>query len=269
LDAAKEDFKGAMVYNINPLAGRGIGIYAWNGGNWDFVGNTRHFEVPDYANGTEVITGTGEGTWLADKSGFVVCKWGTGASGDTGVRIDTVKVISSDYTETGYGSVQKAMVPIAVGQELTVKSPVGSDVGAKFYPTSFAEKQADNGYSFNEVKTNDIWVDSKPIYKKTVFRQNFTFATSYPTDHEIIVADVFPSLTYVDKVLKIEGSGYLPSENNNPIVFIGSWVYDIKKWTLGAYYTKLSNNITIEKGGNTAITINDFTITLYYTKVSD
>ncbi|MDR1876733.1 MAG: hypothetical protein LBQ84_03835 [Flavobacteriaceae bacterium] len=268
----KEDFKGAMVYNTNPLAGRGKGIYTWNGGNWDFVGNTRHFEVPDYANGTDVITGTGEGTWKAYGSGFVICTWGTEASiSDTGVWIDNVRVISSNYTETGYGSIQEAMVPIAVGQVLTVKSPVSgvyNGVSAKFYPLPFVEKQADNGYSFNEVKTNDIWVDSKPIYKKTVFRQDYTFDTNHSTDSEIIVADVFPNSEYADKVLKLEGTGYLPDENQ-PIVFIGSWVYDAKKWTLGAYYKKVKNNIIIEKGGNTAIKINDFTITLYYTKIND
>jgi hypothetical protein len=288
LAVAKGEFKGSMVYNTNPLVGRGKGIYVWSGENWDYVGNLRHLEVPGYGNdgdkGTDVITGTGIGTWLADKSGFVICTWRTEASGNTndaGVWIgngtDNVKVIGSDYTNTG--SVQKAMVPIAAGQVLTVKSHAGSAVGATFYLPLFSKELAVDGYSFNEIRTDDIWVD-KPIYKKTVYSQD-TYVSKNNNAGYSLVRDVFADPNNIDKVLKIEGYGYvLDNGSNNQIGFIGSWYYVGHYCTLSLYYNRTytspgryANSIMLEVNNQnvagSAITINDFTITIYYTKVND
>ncbi|MDR1876121.1 MAG: hypothetical protein LBQ84_00705, partial [Flavobacteriaceae bacterium] len=253
-------------------AGRGEGIYRWNGGYWDFVGNTSHFEVPDYGNEiediaeTEIINDTIIGRWTAYESGFVICTWGTGVSGDTGVWIDNVKVIGSNYTKSGSGSIQKAMVPIAVGQELTVKSPVDSDIGATFYPLLFTEKQADKGYSFNEIKTNDVWLDGKPIYKRTVYHQDYTPPIS---NTNVLVPDVFPNKNDIDKILKLEGYGYLPNYNNRQIGFIGTWIDLANDMVLAGYYKREPNNITFELRNVSGKTVNDFTVTLYYTKTND
>jgi hypothetical protein len=55
---AKEAFKGALVYNINPLIGQGEGIYAWNGEKWDYVGEDSEVPLPISMGGTGAIDKT-------------------------------------------------------------------------------------------------------------------------------------------------------------------------------------------------------------------
>jgi hypothetical protein len=264
----KDEFKGAIVHKANSPIGQGEGFYTWNRRNWDYLGNnTRYFVVPDYANGTDVINDTGTGTWTADKSGFVICTWvSPEGSDDTGVWIgnepDKVRVIGYGYTNTDSG--QKAMIPIAVGQVLTVNS--SGAVSAVFYPPLFAQKNVSNGsYSFTENKTNDVWLDGKPIYKKTVYSEN----TNVVNGNNILMLSVFSnSVADIDKVLKLEGYGYLPNDSNKQFTFIGSWASYYPLWILNSYYDNATDRLILERtGGN--ITINDLTITLYYTKTTD
>jgi hypothetical protein len=266
----KGEFKGAMIYNINPDTGQGKGIHTWNRGNWDYFGdNTRYFVVPDYANGKVVIDDTGTGTWIATKPGFVICTWISpeGPAGNTGVKINNDRVIGSGYTETSSG--QKAMIPIAAGQVLTVTSDDTFDaVNATFYPPLFVQKNASNGsYSFDEVKTNDIWLDGKPIYKQTVY---YNSSISVNNGTTILKSDVFTNPTEIDKVLKLEGYCSAPvSESdgggNAHFGFIGLWTNYNYTLVLNSYYDKFSNSIKLERVGGT-ITLTDLTITLYYTK---
>jgi hypothetical protein len=181
------------------------------------------------------------------------------------VKINDDRVIGSGYA--GTGSVKKAMLPIATGQELTVTSDGTSDaVNATFYPPIFVQKNAGNGsYSFDEVKTNDIWLDGKPIYKRTVYQNNNNIVLNNST---ITLGDVFESNTYVDKVLKLEGYCSLPNNNNMHVGFIGFWLETRSHASFRAHYDKTLNNIILESAGG-YLPVKDLTITLYYTKTSD
>jgi hypothetical protein len=257
LDDAKEEFKGAMVYNTNISAGQGEGVYTWNGEKWNYVNdNTRYFAVPDYAQGGPFTNGQ-----KADRSGFVICTWeSTQGSIGTGVWIDGDRVIGSDYTNTD--ATQEAIVPISVGQVLTINS--SGVVGATFYPPLFVQRHASNSndsYSLEEIKTNDVWLDDKPIYKKTVYSGDYSIEYS---GVYTVVSNVFPSTTYVDKVLKVEGYGYSPI-NDAYFGFIGSWNNWYHNWNLSLCYVKDDNKITLTYDYSPRI-LYGFTVTLYYTK---
>jgi hypothetical protein len=157
------------------------------------------------------------------------------------------------------------MVPIAAGQVLTIE-PNSGVVGAKFYPPIFVQRRASD--INEEIKTNDVWVDNKPIYKKVVYSQGATYVGGAQGTYPNFITNVFPnSGADIDKVLKVEGYCY-PSFNDAHIGFTGSWTNHSHSWVLGLYYVKDTNSITMNKGSATAAstTLTDLTITLYYTK---
>lgn len=107
-------------------------------------------------------------------------------------------------------------------------------------------------YSTDEVKTNDVWIDGKPIYRKTV-TSNVDKPTSIPLD-----------LPNVKSIIKInatcrygEGYQFLPIVSNQlnlQTVF---------------YYDASAKAVKFAWGSGLSATVSDIIITFEYTKTTD
>lgn len=106
-------------------------------------------------------------------------------------------------------------------------------------------------YSTDEVKTNKVWIDGKPIYRKCIQLTNLT------ADSEIDVTSL-----NIDKCLNL--GGFI--EDSSMIVNIGN--YYVKDYSnCGAFYKKENKRIRFQKDSNVSNTNNGYLI-LEYTKTS-
>ena len=107
-------------------------------------------------------------------------------------------------------------------------------------------------YSTNEKKTDDVWIDGKPIYRKTV-TSNVNKPTSIPLD-----------LPNVKSIIKINatcryGEGY----QFLPIVAQQSSLQSV------FYYDATSKAVKFAWGSGLTATISDIIMTFEYTKTTD
>jgi hypothetical protein len=181
------------------------------------------------------------------------------------------KVMVSEYVTAGNSI--GCILPILEGQTISYQAWDGGtnqDRWCFFIPPKLVQKlppiivEGNGSYSTDEIKTNDVWLNGKPIYKKTVFHGDYTMNTGTTT----FMSNVFPSNTYTENVIKLEFYGWLPNDNNTHISGVNSYTNAPATWTIDMYYRQTPNRIDIERGG-TSILFKDFTVTLFYTKTSD
>jgi hypothetical protein len=166
--------KGNKLYKIDPLTNAEIPVVSAIGGDSD-----SGFMVPDYANKETVNRITAwDGTWTADRTGFVVCNIARNEAGyQCQIYMDNQLV---GAVGAGAQSGLVTTIPIKKGQTLRL---VGSTYGswasaAYFVPPLFVKKELpvivekNGSYSLDEVKTADTWIDGKPVYKKTLSINN-------------------------------------------------------------------------------------------------
>ena len=130
--------------------------------------------------------------------------------------------------------------------------PVGSEIDysgtSQDIPAGWEQVTDPNSYSTSEVKTNKVWIDGKPIYRK-VFNITSGMSTSFQIEHGI------SNLDYVE----LKGNIFSSSTSNSPIYYYSSTDY-FRLFRDGNY-------IKIRYGsGNTVTRI---VVILEYTKTTD
>ena len=111
-------------------------------------------------------------------------------------------------------------------------------------------------YSTSEVKTNEVWIDGKPIYRKTFYRQSLISGTNEIVNHGIQNVDkiwVNPSKSFA-----IWSNGTM-----NPIPFIHP-----DNYANGIYVSDFSSTSYRIKSGMDRTNVPGY-ITLEYTKTTD
>lgn len=114
--------------------------------------------------------------------------------------------------------------------------------------------ETDNVYSFNEVKTNEIWHNGKPIYKKTIDISPLPNAQQKEVNHGI---------QDLDELVQMFGSAYNPTVGNRlPLPYNSSPPQN----GVGIYLTETIVKI------QTGVNVSPYTkayVTLKYTKTTD
>jgi hypothetical protein len=133
--------------------------------------------IPDYANreATNRINTEG-GTWTVDRDGFVFAGGGTisGSDGTINVVINgkNAAVLASPENNTAQMAI---LLPVKQGDVVQINFPFNGTFSSAIcyyvpYTTPFT-----SAYSTSEVKTGNVWIDGKPIYRKVI--QGTTSAT--------------------------------------------------------------------------------------------
>jgi hypothetical protein len=277
--------------------------------------------IPDYANAeyaTNLLpdppanVGTGatggaiaytlEGTWTADRTGFVFAKIFAyiteGLSGGRAVfgtaRING-KLVGEFQSGDGLGQVtgghrleNTGVYPINIGDVFTTRiyrwgsgtpeaekwesSTVNLRHYLYFIPPKFVTVQAPNivvsgaSYSNTEQLTGETWVNGKPIYRRVVYRNTGSIQI---LDHnndgnDTLASNIFGSAFYVDEVLDLRFSCVNPSN----YFFCGSAFVSMNSGNSTHFmYETGGDTIRIRKTG--ADTYTNLTIIMHYTKTTD
>ena len=172
--------------------------------------------VPDYANRETAnrIVDTNNGTWVADRTGFVFAG-GFATSGGSSLNQVEIDVLVNNksvfYTNTMIAASKHLNThqtfPVLKDDvvRILINNTGGGTLSAiqtwcYFMPPKFVKKELpvvvekNGSYSLDEVKTADTWLDGKPIYKKT-YQKTYTALGKDWED--------YPSI-YLDKLIKTE-----------------------------------------------------------------
>lgn len=114
-------------------------------------------------------------------------------------------------------------------------------------------------YSLNEVKTNKVWIDGKPIYRKIVEYSNTSTIGANNSSTEIQIAHNISNFNFCTETTLIRPSQYLmfPQANGST---------NVNKWT-GIAYVNATN--IIMRIVNDTWSANTWYIILEYTKTTD
>ena len=108
------------------------------------------------------------------------------------------------------------------GETLPVGTELDFDGVSQDIPTGWEEVNNPDSYSTSEVKTNKVWIDGKPIYRKVIVLESGTIhAGYYEYNHNI---------SNLDKTLNIYGMCY-SSTQQHPIQRVVP--DEIAKWGIG------------------------------------
>ncbi|MDR1876129.1 MAG: hypothetical protein LBQ84_00750 [Flavobacteriaceae bacterium] len=128
--------------------------------------------VPDYAN-QETINriSTVSGTWTVDRVGFINARFD---QGNASWRIDG-KDLGNNHSEPN-----KIFIPVMPKNvvSMSVNSGSPTNIYCFFIPPKLVQKlppiivEGNGSYSYDEIETNETWVDGSTIYKKTFYRSN-------------------------------------------------------------------------------------------------
>jgi hypothetical protein len=115
-----------------------------------------------------------------------------------------------------------------------------------------------DNYSFDEVRVG-TWVNGKPLYKKTIFRNTSTVNLT-DGQYSNFMTNVFGE-GYIDEVARTEWSGF-----DGMTALTGSSTYydEIFQWLMTIGYKKIDDTLFIRKKADAYIT--NLTVTLWYTK---
>lgn len=121
----------------------------------------------------------------------------------------------------------------------------------------YLEDKINNGeiYSTNEIKTNKIWIDGKPIYRKVA--QSNTIQT-IPVD----IANL-DTMTKFSALIKERNSN---SWRSIPWLFVQNNQIGTAEWAGGVYYN--NGSISFQMGSNLS-DIDKCVVILEYTKTTD
>ena len=92
------------------------------------------------------------------------------------------------------------------------------------YTKSEVDDLVEDVYSTDEIKTNKVWVNGKPIYKKTIYINEMPSANpDYP---DFVSSKTYQTgLTNVDKMLSMDGTYYSTSQQYPSATFPLNFVY--------------------------------------------
>ncbi|MDR0717519.1 MAG: hypothetical protein LBF50_08895 [Azoarcus sp.] len=167
---------------------------------------------PDYAN-AETLTGISAGgaAWVADRSGFIAVQVTINPNPYNAfdVVVDGVTIFRhSDYYPNGNGWSYAWLFPVAAGQAVSVQVDGAiTAFSAQFIPPLLATISAPNiiscgSYSLLEQATDENWIDSKPIYRRTISLPDETMDIG--SSGRINYTNIFGAANYVDKLIRLD-----------------------------------------------------------------
>jgi hypothetical protein len=141
--------------------------------------------VPDYANRETINrTPTAGSSWPVDRTGFVFLQYQRNADvadGATTFFINEQVAGISRLPNEGTISI----VPVAKGDVIRAGSTHYTSSYCFFIPPKLVQKlppiivEGNGSYSYDEIETNDTWVDGRKIYKKTFSLGAFSFPSTW------------------------------------------------------------------------------------------
>ena len=109
-----------------------------------------------------------------------------------------------------------------------------------------------------EEKEVGVWVDNKPIYKKSALIQNIYISAN--SDTTVNISDYFSN---VESVVDYECCG-----SSGEVIFPNMMAGSLAPYSIGVTVEQSSNHIIFTRGGGGSATISVY-LTLYYTKTTD
>ena len=109
-----------------------------------------------------------------------------------------------------------------------------------------------------EEKQVGVWIDNKPIYKKSALIQNIYINAN--SDTTVNISDYFSN---VESVVDYECCG-----SSGEVIFPNMMAGSLAPYSIGVTVEQSSNHITFSRGNGGAVTISVY-FTLYYTKTTD
>lgn len=157
--------------------------------------------------------------------------------------------IGAPYDETLGGSLQIDGEPYAMGDTLPINTVV--EYAGTTVPTGY---ELVEDYSTDEIKTNKVWIDGKPIWRKVIEINSISPGQTF----------VSTGVSNVSEYLKIEGMMY-SSNDAMPLLKVhnSSFIYQV-----GVFILKTTNQIVIEAGSSMS-GVNKAYIIIEYTKTSN
>lgn len=128
-----------------------------------------------------------------------------------------------------------------------------SEINSGLIPIDFIKEQLKNVYSTNEVKTNKVWIDNRPIYQKVIVYDSNTPLPNGNTDIPHNVSNIGEYRKVVDRCFIYNGDtfgGYQSSTFNadissinatNIVASINGWGNLFNKAFFTIEYTKTTD----------------------------
>lgn len=177
-------------------------------------------QEPDWENAVQITRAQLETGYVCPSDGIVVGWFRTNVSSNTEINMKINGVTVSrgwqgSETNCWDGNVQ---CPVTSGDTVKVDGRSVSQLAAvvSFVPFKTVAEPLTlpvnlvpekDKYSYTEVKTNKVWVDGKPIYRKAgIYNNGGTIGT------EQILLDSTLTTSYIDTVIATGGSAYDDSE---------------------------------------------------------
>lgn len=130
------------------------------------------------------------------------------------------------------------------------------------YSCNYVNNALVDTYSTSEVKTNKVWVDGKPIYRKVITGTTTTKDTAFNVAHGVSNYGIM-MIDNKSFVKSVSGSNIFILPINCP----PNTSSEYNKRPVRAYVS--TNNISIYIGGYNGYTSFDYAIILEYTKTTD
>jgi hypothetical protein len=205
------------------------------------------------------------GSWKVDRDGYVSVYYYSATSSGTGfeVYVNGVLVHINGFYGTTSGIRQTIQVTVGDIVRMRMSSGTLQNFGCYFIPPKYStpptpivvDEGESGSYLLNtEIKTADTWINSKPIYKKTLDFQNKSL-TSFGSVDIATLANVLPN---AELILKSENVQYAPT---NGMVGELAWM----QMTISPDKTYLR----VYSGWGNNVSGISFYSTIYYTKTTD
>jgi hypothetical protein len=224
--------------------------------------------VPDYANQeTTNRISTNNGTWTADRTGFVVGSAYAQSSGTFRWFVNNKIAARISQYNANWGCATNP-IPVKKGDVVKFTVSEGSLSGncdLYFIPPAFIKKEMpvivekNGSYSLEEVKTADTWIDGKPIYKKSF---NFGTKTFAANSKGSILDNAFPA-NDVETVVK---QSFSATDGWSNLTGSPSWTDRVDESGF-TFFLSMSNSI--QHRTKTASTLTNLIFTIEYTKTTD
>lgn len=133
-----------------------------------------------------------------------------------------------------------------------------SKINSGLIPIDFIKEQLKDVYSTNEVKTNKVWIDGKPVYRKTIYIPgNITYTGDS--------AYIDTNITNIDVLIDFTGQVQDSISGHLPLPYINSGRLD---YGLAMSMTN-DNRIVIVNKAYDNPRLSKFVFNLEYTKTTD
>ena len=110
-------------------------------------------------------------------------------------------------------------------------------------------------YSTTETKTNKVWVDGKPIYRKTfITTSNFTASIQLPAE--------------IDTLVSVQGVGIQPNNTQTVYPYTGNTTSNYDAWLFSGYFLGSAKTFMPQFGTSFVAAISKLIMTFEYTKTN-